>query len=245
MIPTYNEADNIAPLWQLFSEYKLNYNFLFVNDVGTDNTGSILDELALKEGNVFVLHRKGKQGIGTAHQAGIKWAYDNKVKVLITMDSDLTHSPHDVPKCINALKECDVVVGSRYMEKNSLAGWSLHRKFLTWLAHTLTNILLGLKYDATGAFRAYKLDVIPHELFEKVISKSYSFFFESLHVINFNEFRIKEIAIKLPPRTYGHSKMSFKDAFRSLKLLFTLWIRTYFLTKSIRIDEKVLEGQNG
>lgn len=237
MIPTYNEAENIAPLWSLLSKYKDQYNFLFVNDRGSDNTAELLDALASKESSVNAIHRDGKQGIGTAHMAGIRWAYGQGVQVLVTMDSDLTHSPEDIPRLLEALKDSDVVVGSRYKSEDSLDGWSLHRRFLTRLAHTLTNIFLGLKYDATGALRAYKLNRVPLELFERVKSKSYSFFFESLHLINFNSFKIKEISIKLPKRTYGHSKMSVKDAFRSVRFLFTLWIKTVVFRESIRIRQ--------
>jgi ubiquinone/menaquinone biosynthesis C-methylase UbiE len=94
------------------------------------------------------------------------------------------------------------------------------------LGHLLTTTLLGMPYDATGAFRLYRLDRIPAGVFEIVYSRSYSFFFESLYILWLNGCRIEEIPLELPARTYGHSKMVWKDAFRSGWLLLYLFLQT-------------------
>jgi dolichol-phosphate mannosyltransferase len=76
-----------------------------------------------------------------------------------------------------------------------------------------------MPYDATGAFRLYRLDHIPQELFGSVTSNGYSFFIESLAILNLNGFRIREIPIALPPRTYGHSKLQFSDMIQWLMFM--------------------------
>jgi SAM-dependent methyltransferase len=102
---------------------------------------------------------------------------------------------------------------------NSLPGWNLYRRMMTGIGHLLTRLVLGLKYDATGAFRAYRLDRIPQELFSLVQSKSYSFFFESLFILHKNACRIDEIPIVLPARTYGHSKLTLRAAAQSVRIM--------------------------
>jgi dolichol-phosphate mannosyltransferase len=237
-IPTYNERENVTPLWQGIVALGLDTDVVFIDDGSPDGTGEVLDALANQNPRLKILHRSGKLGIGTAHQAGIAYAYDHDYEVLVTMDADFTHSPDNIPLLIQRLGNSDVAVGSRYMQKESLAGWNLMRKFLTSLAHVLTTLLLDLKYDSTGAFRIYRLDRIPRELFLLVESKGYSFFFESLHILNFNKFKIEEMPIDLPPRTYGTSKMSYKDAFRSLEMLLRTFMKRIFMRNSFRINPR-------
>jgi dolichol-phosphate mannosyltransferase len=235
-IPTYNEKENVLPLYELLKKQGLAFDVVFLDDNSPDGTGRMLDDLASKNVDVKVIHRTGKQGIGSAHQAGIAYAYDHGYDVLVTMDSDFTHSPSDIPRLLERLKDHDVVVGSRYLKENSLEGWNLFRKFMTLTAHILTTVLLDLKYDATGAFRVFNLRAVPREIFGLVQSKSYSFFFESLHILNFNKFSIAEVPISLPPRTYGHSKMQTSDALKSLQFLFDTFIRTQFQKHTISIE---------
>jgi dolichol-phosphate mannosyltransferase len=169
-----------------------------------------------------VSHRTGKLGIGSAHQEGISYAYRNGYDLLITLDCDFTHDPAKIPDLLKALEGCDVVLGSRFLEENSLPGWSFYRRSMTQFGHFLTRTLLRIKYDATGAFRLYDLRKIPPGLFKAIRSKSYSFFFESLFVLSSNGFQIREIPVVLPSRTYGHSKLSLTEAFRGAMFLLGL-----------------------
>jgi dolichol-phosphate mannosyltransferase len=242
LIPTYNERDNVEWLFQGLQSLKLPFDILFVDDNSPDGTGKLLDELASQHPQVKVLHREGKAGIGSAHKFGIKYSYEQNYELLITMDADLTHSPKDIPKLLAQAEKYDAVVGSRYMQENSLEGWNLLRKFLTKTGNFLTTYLLGLKQDATGAFRLYRLDVLPSELFESIQSDGYSFFFESLHLIHQSRFKINEVPISLPPRTYGSSKMSYRDAFKSLTVLFSLFFQGLFRRKQFSPKQKSVTG---
>lgn len=222
VIPTYNERENVERMCIELSGLGLDADVVFVDDGSPDGTGALLDELAQRHARIAVVHRSGKSGIGSAHQAGIALAYERGYSTLVTMDCDFTHSPADIPQLMaTALREnAAVVVGSRYLAPDSLPGWNLLRRSLTVFGHFLTKLLLELPEDASGAFRLYRIDRIPREVFALVRSLSYAFFFESLFVLSRNGFRIAEIPIVLPARTYGHSKMSWRDAFRSLR---TLW----------------------
>lgn len=232
-IPTYNEADNVEALYNQIRDLKLDAQILFLDDNSPDGTGEIVDRLAAQSPTVHVIHRSGKQGIGSAHATGIRWAYQRGFQLLVTMDCDFTHSPHRIPEFLACATDADIVVGSRYLQEGSLRTWNLFRKTLTRVGHLLTTTLLRMPYDATGAFRLYRLDRIPAGVFDLVYSRSYSFFFESLYVLWLNGCRIQEIPLELPARTYGHSKMAWKDALRSTVLLFYLFVKT-------RIDRQTL-----
>ncbi len=243
-IPTFNEKENVERLYEGIKSLGLELDVLFVDDNSPDGTGFVLDELATKNANVKVIHRKGKLGIGSAHQAGIKWAYENKYSQLITMDCDFTHPPEYIPELLKQSKDFDVVVGSRYLHKDSLAEWNLFRKTLTRAGHVLTTVFLKMPYDATGAFRLYNLNKIPDHAFTLVSSKGYSFFYESLYILHLNGFSIDEIPIDLPARTYGHSKMALSDAWNSFKFLFSIYINTLVNRERFEVSEPFVPTGN-
>lgn len=226
-IPTYNEAQNVRIIYERIKALGLDTDILFLDDDSPDGTGKIIDGMIQADSRLSVIHRKGKLGIGSAHQDGIRWAYDRGYTTLITMDCDFSHSPEYIHDFIRLSSEADIVVGSRYMAQGSLDEWNLYRKFLTHIGHFLTNALLKMPYDATGAFRLYNLTKIPHGVFTLVKSTGYSFFFESLYILFLNNFSIKEFPIKLPTRTYGNSKMTLHGAARSLMHLIRICLRTW------------------
>ena len=237
LIPTYNERDNVERLCTEIVEMGIDSDILFLDDNSPDGTGAIIDRLAEEFPRVRTMHRTRKLGIGSAHLRGIAWAFENGYELLVTMDCDYSHKPEYLPDFINGSKECDVVIGTRFGASESLREWSPLRRTLTLLGHFLTRTMLRMKYDATGAFRAYRLDVIPQRLFDLVGASGYSFFFESLFILQANGFTIKEVPIELPARTYGHSKMRFRDALHSLSSLIKI-----FLENLVRPSKRRLAG---
>lgn len=224
-IPTYNESGNVERMANELAALELPVDIVFLDDNSPDGTGAILNRMAATISSMDVIHRQGKEGIGSAHQAGITQAYAGGYDILITLDCDFTHDPSDIPKMLAALPGHDMVVGSRYMERGSLPGWNLMRRCLTMFGHFLTSTLLGLPQDASGAFRAYDLRRIDQRIFSLVGSRSYSFFFESLFVLYRNGCDIAEIPIVLPVRTYGSSKLTPGEAIRGGMYLLGLWLR--------------------
>ena len=234
-IPTYNESQNIKIIYEQIIGLKLDLDILFIDDNSPDGTGAIIDSFITQNPHVHALHRPCKSGIGSAHKAAIDWAYTNGYETCITMDCDFSHSPKYIQAFCDNAKNAPVVVGSRYMEPNCLDGWNIIRKILTHSGHILTRFILGMPYDATGAFRLYSLSQIDATLFSKIRSNGYSFFYESLYIIYKNKIPVCEIPIHLPPRTYGHSKMQVKDMVHSLSFLGSLCLRSLFHKKSLLV----------
>ena len=224
-IPTYNERDNVRPMAEQIGALGLDADLVFMDDASPDGTGEELDRLAAEHPRLRVVHRAGKSGIGSAHMEGIDLAYAQGYDRLVTLDCDFTHSPSLIPEFLRRSDAADAVVGSRYLERDSLPGWSMVRKSLTSVGHILTKNMLGISQDATGAFRAYNLNTLPRDLFRLVQSRGYAFFFESMLVLQRNGFAIAEIPIKLPARTYGSSKMSLPEVQRSVSTLLSLFMQ--------------------
>lgn len=221
-IPTYNEKDNVERILSEITGLNLGTDVLFLDDNSPDGTGKLLDRMASGNPTVRIIHRPGKAGIGSAHQAGIARAYDEGRRILITMDCDFTHPTKYIPDFLAQAERAEVAVGTRFVRADSLADWDPVRLVLTHMAHHLTKVMLDMPYDATGAFRLYRLDRIPREIWGLVRSVGYSFFIESLFVLHRNRFPILEVPITLPARTKGHSKMTVRDAFRTAGRLWEL-----------------------
>jgi dolichol-phosphate mannosyltransferase len=236
-LPTFNERENVGTLCSEILGLGLNADILFMDDASPDGTGEVLDRLAAEHPNVRVIHRPRKLGIGSAHRDGINWAYDHEYSTLVTMDCDFAHRPEHLSELLSRSRDSDVVVGSRYLRQGSLDEWVLYRKVLAALAHLLTKSLLRIRYDATGAFRAYRLDRIPRETFGLVQSSSYSFFFESLVVLQVNGHRIEEVPIKVAARTFGRSKMRVTDAIGSITRLLRVFLALYLRPSRYRLPE--------
>lgn len=236
-IPTYNERKNVEMMCQQLLELDLDADILFIDDNSPDGTGAILDQLSRDCHGVSVIHRSGKLGIGSAHLDGIKYAYRHGYARLLTMDCDFSHSPSYIPKLIEESRDNDFVTTTRFVLENSLEGWGRFRKGLTSLGHFITKNLFGIGYDASGAFRLYKLSSLNPQLFDNIESKGYSFFLESLLLISHRGYKIIEIPIILPNRIRGDSKMRYIDIFKGLYFI----IKTYLGIKLCNKDNKLAE----
>ncbi len=242
-IPTYNEHENVTPMLSQLLALGLDTDIAFMDDASPDGTGALLDELAKAAGKrVRVIHRTGKNGIGSAHQEGIALAYREGYDVLVTMDCDFTHAPEDIPRLLAKCGVSDLVVGSRFLASNSLPGWTAVRRGLTHLGHAATRTMLGVSADATGAFRAYNLRSIPKEVFELVHEPGYAFFFRSMFVMQENGISVSEIPIVLSARTYGHSKMSLTEVGRSVRELGRLMTARAVNPAQFRVAKNVNMG---
>lgn len=236
LVPTFNEINNVGTILHQLLELKVDLDVLFIDDNSPDGTGQLLEKLSQNLPQVFIKHRSGKLGIGSAHRDGIIWAYNNNYEQLITLDCDATHPPEYIPALIDKSSQFDLVVGTRHLNKSSLADWGLKRKLLTKLGHLLTYFCLGIPYDATGAYRLYNLAGISPKFLELVRSNSYSFFFETIFILNFNRYKIGEISIHLPSRTKDQSKMRYRDILSSLNLLVVIFFEKIIYPKKFIIE---------
>lgn len=240
-IPTYNESANIGPIVSQLEALGMDFECLFVDDGSPDRTGDCIEEAARSRPWIHLLQRGAKRGIGSAHRDAIAWARDKGFSRIVTMDCDLTHSPSDIPAMLLASQDADVAVGSRYLRRGSLAEWNWKRKLLTRTAHLLTRVLLGIRYDCTGAFRVYRLDRIAPEVFQLIKSTDYTFFFESLFLLATNQIRIVEVPICLPPRTYGSSKMPADEPIRGIRRLLAMAADRVLRPESFRVVHHRIE----
>lgn len=229
VIPTYNEADNLplmaAEIWALNIP---DLSILVVDDNSPDGTGRIADELAeQRPGSFFVLHRERKEGLGAAYICGFKWALQQGADVIIQMDCDFSHSPEQIPQMLYELRDCDVVVGSRYVGGGQIdERWETGRYLLSWWANAVyTRFLLNLNVkDATSGFKCWRADVLRAIDLDGISSHGYSFQFEMAFVAQKLGFCIKEIPIYFEDRRIGHSKLTIPIKLEAaLRTLLLLW----------------------
>ena len=240
MVPTYNEIDNIDIFVKRLISVRSSpmsgkFDVLFIDDNSPDGTGNELDLYSQQYDFISVIHRQKKAGIGTAHRVGISEAYNRGYTHLVTMDADFTHPPEFIPLLLEKSGLYDVVIGGRHAKKESLAGWSAWRKLLTFADHQFTLHWLYLPYDATSAFRIYRIDSIPHGIFTMAGSTGYSFFFEVLCLMNENDISIYDVPVILPPRSAGHSKLRFADMVNWVLTALSLGYRIRIHDKSLYI----------
>jgi len=227
IIPVYNEVKNIK---QLFLRIRKSFksDLLYVNDNSTDGTTEEIDGLVNKFKNVYHIKRSGKLGIGSAHKVGIKWGYKKKYDLIITMDGDGTHDPKYLNKISNNSYKYDLVLTNRFLIKNSLKNWSLPRVILTHASHLLIKILLGLRYDTSGAFRLFNTNKVKLKDLLLANDNDYAYFWKSILYLKKKNYNIGEIPIILPARITGSSKMSLWHIIRGVYLLFKFFLLNIF-----------------
>ena len=241
VLPTYNEADNLANMvGALLSLPIPDFSVLVVDDNSPDGTGRIADELAEQNpGRVEVLHRAGKQGLGKAYIHGFGEAIKRGAEAILQMDCDFSHSPSYIPQMVEALNDCDcdVVIGSRYVKGGSLdKDWGVGRKLLSWWANSVyvRMILHTRAKDATGGFRLWQREVLESIGLDRIRSNGYVFQVETIYVAEKLGFRASEIPIYFEDRRKGESKMSFRVQAEAALRVWQVWMRHHALTPSDR-----------
>lgn len=231
IIPTYNERKNLPVLIdQLIAVFKghiIQGNIIVIDDESPDGTGVVADELSNKISNMYVIHRHGKLGIGSAYIAGFKYAIEKiSSDLIITMDSDLSHDPECISSFINLCSNgCDVVIGSRYIAGGGIENWSFYRRIISRGANFLASTILGVRvHDMTTGYRCYKKEVIQAIDLKTIKSEGYSFLEEILYRCNQKKFTICETPIVFADRKYGKSKLSKSEMFKFLLTILRLKI---------------------
>ena len=212
IVPTYNERDNIARIIEQVLARDDRLDVLVVDDGSPDGTGAIVDEIKARNPRVDVIHRAGKQGLGTAYIAGFKWALAREYAFVFEMDADFSHDPAHLPQFLEAVEGADVVIGSRYRNgRVTVVNWPVGRLLLSFAANVYARVITGLQlFDSTAGFKCFRRQVLETVDLDAVKSSGYAFQIE----MNFRAwkkgFRIVEIPIVFVDRTEGESKMSKK-----------------------------------
>lgn len=208
IIPTYNEAENIRLIIDRLRAAAPAVDVLVADDNSPDGTGAIADELSAADGQIHVMHRPGKQGLGAAYLAGFAWARERNYDAVVEMDADGSHGPEELPHLLDALIDADLVIGSRWVRGGQVVNWPLHRLILSRCANLYTRLALGMPVrDATGGYRGYRMTALEKLDLDTVASQGYCFQIDLTWRAHRNGFRVVEIPITFAERERGTSKM--------------------------------------
>jgi dolichol-phosphate mannosyltransferase len=212
IVPTYNERTNICRLIDAVLAKDPRIEVLVVDDGSPDGTGAIVEERAVRDQRVHVIHRPKKMGLGTAYLAGFKWALERDYELIFEMDADFSHDPEHLPDFLKSAEHADLVLGSRYREgKVTIVNWPIARLMLSYGANIYTRAITGLPiFDATGGFKCFRRKVLEAIDLSAVRSNGYAFQIEMSFRAWKKGFQIVEIPIVFVDRTEGQSKMSKK-----------------------------------
>ncbi|NUK00168.1 polyprenol monophosphomannose synthase [Streptomyces lunaelactis] len=209
IIPTYNEAENIASITSRVRVAVPEAHVLVADDNSPDGTGKIADELAGDDPHIHVLHRAGKEGLGAAYLAGFHWGIDHGYGVLVEMDADGSHQPEELTLLLAALPEADLVLGSRWVPGGSVVNWPKSREFLSRGGSLYSRLMLGVPIrDVTGGFRAFRKETLQGLGMGQVASQGYCFQVDLAWRAVKSGFRVVEVPITFVERELGDSKMS-------------------------------------
>lgn len=219
VLPTFNERDNVERIVADILAYLVT-DVLVVDDGSPDGTGVIADRLAAADARVRVLHRAGKQGLGTAYLAGFRQAIERGYDLVFEMDADFSHPPWDLPRLATACAGAELVIGSRYVAGGSTIGWDFKRRLLSRGANLYARMVLGMRArDVTAGFRCYQVAALAQLDLGAVAAHGYAFQIEMAFRMVRKGFRVVEVPIHFTDRRVGQSKMDGKIAREALLLV--------------------------
>jgi dolichol-phosphate mannosyltransferase len=224
VIPTYNESENIDRVLRRVRGALPDATVLVVDDGSPDGTGDIAEKVGAEIGNIEILRRAEKSGLGSAYRAGFRWGLDRGFDVCVEMDADLSHDPDALPDLVAPLgKGFELVIGSRYVPGGSIPNWAWHRRLLSRGGNVYASILLGLGVtDSTAGFRAYSASVLNRIALDDIRAEGYGFQIEMTYQAKRAGAPIVEVPIRFVDRTEGESKMSTFIVVEALGLV-TWW----------------------
>jgi dolichol-phosphate mannosyltransferase len=223
VVPTYNEADNLAWIVGRLRLAQPDVHVLVVDDNSPDGTGKIADELAAADEAVHVLHRMGKEGLGAAYKHGFRVALDEGYDVIGEMDADGSHQPEQIHLLLDALPHADLVIGSRWIPGGSVVNWPFRRQLLSRGGNLYVRLLLGVGVrDATAGFRLFRRSALEAIELDGVESTGYVFQTDMVSRCLGLGLEVREVPIEFIERVRGDSKMSGRVALESLRRV-TVW----------------------
>jgi len=210
VIPTYNESENIERVLRRIRDALPEATVLVVDDGSPDGTADQAETLGKELGQVELLRRTEKSGLGSAYRAGFRWGLDHGYEACVEMDADLSHDPDALPGLVAPLeKGFELVVGSRYVPGGTIPNWAWHRRLLSRGGNIYASSLLGLGVtDSTSGFRAYAAPVLRRIALDKIRADGYGFQIEMTYQAKRAGAPIVEVPIRFVDRVEGESKMS-------------------------------------
>jgi dolichol-phosphate mannosyltransferase len=224
LIPTYNEQEILASIVDAVREAVPLATVMIVDDNSPDGTGVLADQLSAKDGQVRVLHRKGKEGLGAAYKQAFRLALSEGWQRIVQMDADFSHDPKDVPRLLAALDAgADLAIGSRYTAGGGTQNWGLGRQMISRGGGLYARAALGVDVrDLTAGFKAWQARTLEGINLDAVNAKGYGFQIEMTFRALRNGFKAVEVPIVFADRRVGQSKMSGSIFVEALTLVWRL-----------------------
>ena len=223
VIPTYNEAENLPLIVARVRDSVPEAYILIADDNSPDGTAKVADELAASDDHLHVMHRLGKEGLGAAYLAGFAWALEQGFDVVVEMDADGSHQPEQLPLLLDALRDADLVLGSRWVDGGSVVNWPRSREILSRGGNWYTRRALRLPLmDATGGYRAFRASTLRALDLDGVGSAGYIFQVDLAYRTLDRGLRVREVPIEFVERQIGDSKMNRKIVSEALWRV-TVW----------------------
>ncbi|RED46669.1 dolichol-phosphate mannosyltransferase [Winogradskyella eximia] len=232
IIPTYNEIENIESIIRtVFSQPKI-FHVLVVDDNSPDHTAETVKTLQQEfKGQLFLLERTKKSGLGTAYIAGFEWALENSYEYVFEMDADFSHNPEDLIRLYEAcaIDGADMSVGSRYVKGITVVNWPMSRIILSYGASRYVRLITRMTVkDSTAGFVCYKRSVLEAIDLKKIKFVGYAFQIEMKFKAYKKGFQIVEIPVIFKDRTKGKSKMSGSIISEAIFGVISLKIKSLF-----------------
>jgi dolichol-phosphate mannosyltransferase len=223
IIPTFNEITTLPVIVGRVRSAVPEADILVADDNSPDGTGRLADGLAADDEHVHVMHRLGKEGLGAAYLAGFAWALQEGYDVVVEMDADGSHQPEQLPRLLDALRNADLVLGSRWVPGGRTENWPKSRQLISRGGTAYTRLVLGMPvHDATGGYRAFRADTLRRLDLHEVASQGYCFQIDLAWRATQRGMRVVEVPITFVERVSGVSKMSRKIVAEALWRV-TVW----------------------
>jgi dolichol-phosphate mannosyltransferase len=213
VVPTYNEADNVARLIEAILVALPLAHVLVVDDASPDGTAAIVRSLSRSSSQVHLLERPSKLGLGTAYVAGFAWGLERGFERFFEMDADFSHDPDYLPTFVAVLDDgADVVVGSRGVPGGRVEGWGPVRHLLSRGGSWYARRILGARVrDMTSGYKAYSRRALEQIEIGEIRSNGYAFQVETTYRALQRGLQVRETPIVFVDRRVGASKMSLRE----------------------------------
>ncbi len=233
IIPTLNERENLETLIPDVLAIGEGVEILVVDDNSSDGTGEVAEKFARETGRVNVMRRPERMGLGSAYIAGFHYALDKTdAKYVFEMDADYSHDPKYLPDFLEAIKEADLVVGSRYLKGISIVNWPMNRLMISKFGNWYARMVTGLPFtDVTAGYKCFRRELLEKLDLDSIQSNGYAFQIEMTYVIWKGGFRVKEIPIIFVEREVGDSKITFSIQWEAVWRMWELKLRNMFRKK--------------
>jgi dolichol-phosphate mannosyltransferase len=224
IIPTYNERENIDLLLDRLLALPFGLEVLVVDDNSPDGTAERVQARRQSDARVHLLQRPSKLGLGSAYRDGFRYALDRNAEYIFEMDADFSHDPDAIGSFLQHARDCDLVLGSRYLDnKVTVVNWPLSRLILSFAANLYARWITGLPvHDCTGGFKCFRRRALESVRLDQVRSDGYAFQIEMTYKCWKRGMRIREIPIVFVDRRAGVSKMSRNIIWEALWMVWRL-----------------------